>query len=233
LSRRVVYRLAVPAEQPTLTGCAICGATFRPGPAGWVSPRRRCPHCQGRFGQPWWPYGLLAATVSGLLAWRLPHAGTADRLLLAAWLLLAPAGAALYAIDVKVHRLPTPIIAVTAATSVPLIAGAALAAHRPAILSTAVLAATAVGLGYLTLAALAPASLGLGDVRLAALLGLLLGSHGWHAVLLGAVLPYPLGAAALAAPLMRRHIHRETAVPFGGPLLAGAITAALIAAPHR
>ena len=76
--------------------------------------------------------------------------------------------------------------------------------------------------------ALAPAGLGFGDVKLLGLLGLVLGWVGW-AVLLAAVFLGLMARAAFSLVLvLTRRAGWRTAVPFGPPLLAGAVLALAI-----
>jgi leader peptidase (prepilin peptidase)/N-methyltransferase len=106
-----------------------------------------------------------------------------------------------------------------------LVIAAAVTSHQLSIARTRAAAAT-VGLAYLALALLTPASVGMGDVRLAALSGLLLGTHGWGTVLIGAVLPHLLAAAAVTVlQLTGRRAHRQTEIPFGPCLVTGAVLA--------
>jgi leader peptidase (prepilin peptidase)/N-methyltransferase len=85
------------------------------------------------------------------------------------------------------------------------------------------------GLAYLTLALLAPGQLGVGDVRLAALCGLLLGTHSWGTVALGAALPWLLSAIVTGALLSTKRIRRGTQIPFGPHLIVGTLLAGIIA----
>jgi len=67
-----------------------------------------------------------------------------------------------------------------------------------------------------------PSGIGLGDVKLALVLGLLLGWFGWGYVLVGALIAHLIqGAVAIALIAMRR-ANRNTQLPMGPALLAGA-----------
>ncbi len=95
----------------------------------------------------------------------------------------------------------------------------------------ALLAAAAAG-GVSLLAALAaPSGLGLGDVKLLALLGLLLGWAGWGVLLAGVFLGLLAGAAGSLLLVVAGRAGWRTAVPFGPPLLLGAVLALLLAGP--
>jgi leader peptidase (prepilin peptidase)/N-methyltransferase len=77
------------------------------------------------------------------------------------------------------------------------------------------------------IAAISPAAPGFGDVKLLGLLGLLLGWFGWGVLLAGVFLGLLAGAVvSLALPAGRR-AGRHTALPFGPPLLLGAVLALL------
>ncbi len=184
--------------------------------ARWIPPGGRS-----------WPtrlcVGAATAAAAGLLTWRHAPHQPGEYAVLAAWLTFATAGVMLAAIDIAVRRLPTPVIAATVTAVTLLLTTSAVFAGRPGIVVTPLLAAIAVGGGYVLLAATGASSMGMGDVRLAALTGLVLGTAGWPAVLLGAVIPYLL-ATPVALATLRRH-PRGTApqIPFGPFLVGGAI----------
>lgn len=179
-----------------------------------------------RVRTPWWVLVGTGGAAGALLAWRLPTATGTQILVLAAWLVFAQAGLLLSAVDIAVHRLPTPILTVSGALAGTLIAAGTLAARRPGLLLAAVAAAGCVGGVYLLLALAAPTQIGMGDVRLAALAGLLLGTRGPAAVVAGAVLPYVL---ALPFALSRLRQPRRPDLPFGPFLTVGAVAGAILA----
>jgi leader peptidase (prepilin peptidase)/N-methyltransferase len=200
-----------------------------PGSTTGRNPRldrgSRCPTCASPFTASRWLYITAGASAFTLLAASLPHRRPGELVLLAAWLVFAAAGTLLSAIDIHAKRLPTTIIVPAAAVVGVLVIAAAVTSHQLSIARTSAAAAT-VGLAYLALALLEPASVGMGDVRLAALSGLLLGTHGWGTVLIGAVLPHLLAAAAVTVlQLTGRRVHRQTEIPFGPCLVTGAVLA--------
>ncbi len=149
----------------------------------------------------------------------------------AAYAWAAGAAVVLAQVDLAVHRLPDrvtyPAAAVCAAA---LLADAVLLGTWPDLLR-ALLAAAAAG-GVSLLAALAaPSGLGLGDVKLLALLGLLLGWAGWGVLLAGVFLGLLAGAAGSLLLVAAGRAGWRTAVPFGPPLLLGAVLALLLAGP--
>jgi prepilin signal peptidase PulO-like enzyme (type II secretory pathway) len=191
------------------------------------------PHQPGRWP---WPARLSVAAATaaagGLLIWQHRPQQPTGYLLLAAWLTFTLAGVLLSAIDIAMHRPPTPIITATAATLLILLATGAALTRRPTFVIVPVLAAAVLGGGYLLLAAAGASSAGMGDVRLAALTGLVLGPAGWHTVLFGAALPYLLAApAALAAHRRHESDAGQQHLPFGPYLISGAVLAAVLAGP--
>lgn len=203
----------------------ISAERFVPRLAGhWI------PHPPG----PWlWParLSIAAGTTAavGLLIWQHRPQQPTDYLLLAAWLTFTLAGVLLSAIDIHVHRLPTPIITATAATLLLLLATGAALTRRPTLVVVPVLAAAVLGGGYLLIVAAGASGAGMGDVRLAALTGLVLGTAGWHTVLYGALLPYLLAGPFAFAVARRRTVTIPVRMPFGPFLVGGAVLAGAFA----
>jgi leader peptidase (prepilin peptidase)/N-methyltransferase len=78
--------------------------------------------------------------------------------------------------------------------------------------------------------ALGPEALGFGDVKLLGVLGLVLGWFGWGMLLTGVFLGLLVGAFVSLVLLATRRAGRRTAIPFGPPLLAGAVLALALGA---
>jgi leader peptidase (prepilin peptidase)/N-methyltransferase len=176
---------------------------------------------------------VRTATTCVLLA-----AGFAGALLLAglrpataglAW--AAAAGVVLAGVDLAVHRLPDrvtfPAYAVVAAA---LLADAAVLGTWAALLRAALAAAVAFGLAALGALA-SPQGLGYGDVKLLGLLGLVLGWVGWGALLAGVFLGLLIGALVSVVLLATGRAGWRTALPFGPPLMLGAVLALALAGP--
>jgi leader peptidase (prepilin peptidase)/N-methyltransferase len=164
-----------------------------------------------------------------VLVWRLPSTRSEDVAVLVAWLVLLQAGLVLSGIDVAVQRLPTGVVAVSAVLIVSLIAVSAVLQRAPDRLLAALAAAAVLGGFCLLLVLVFGSQMGMGDVRVAALLGLLLGTSGWSAVLIGAVLPYVLAVPAAVVQVARGGSTRHgDHLPFGPFLFAGAIIAAVL-----
>ena len=96
---------------------------------------------------------------------------------------------------------------------------------RGAALARAVAAAAVAFVLAAGAAAVSPAGLGFGDVKLLGLLGLLLGWAGWGVLLAGIFLGLLTGALVSLVLLATRRAGWRTALPFGPPLLAGAVLA--------
>ncbi len=191
--------------------------------ARWIPPGGRS-----------WPtrlrVGATTAAAAGLLTWRHAPHHPGEYPVLAAWLTFATAGIILAAIDIAVRRLPTPIITITATAVTLLLTAGAVLTSRPGVVVTPLLAAITVGGGYVLVAATGASNMGMGDVRLAGVSGLILGTAGWHAVLLGAVIPYLLATPVALATLRRHPPGTAPPIPFGPFLVGGAILVGVLTA---
>jgi leader peptidase (prepilin peptidase) / N-methyltransferase len=168
---------------------------------------------------------LLAAVLAGALL----LTGLRPATVALAW--AGAAGIVLGAVDLAVHRLPDRVtFPAAAAVAAALLADAAVLGTWPDLLRAGAAGAAAGG-GALLAALLAPAGLGLGDVKLLGLLGLVLGWVGWGALLAGVLLGLVVGAAGALALVATRRAGWRTAVPFGPPLIAGAVLALALAGP--
>ena len=140
----------------------------------------------------------------------------------------AGAAVVLGAVDLATHRLPDrvtfPAYAVCAGA---LLVDAAVHRTWPALLTAVLAAVSSFGLAAL-LSAIAPAAPGFGDVKLLGLLGLLLGWAGWGVLLAGVFLGLLVGALVSVVLLATRRAGWRTAIPFGPPLLIGAVLALAI-----
>jgi leader peptidase (prepilin peptidase) / N-methyltransferase len=166
---------------------------------------------------------VSTALFAGLLAGAAALTGLRPATGALAW--AAGAGVVLGSVDLLTHRLPdraTYPAAVVCATA--FVADAAVLGswEGPLRAVLAGVAAFAVAAGA---RALAPAGLGFGDVKLLGLLGLVLGWFGWGVLLAGVFLGLLTGAAVSVVLLATRRAGWRTAVPFGPPLLAGAVMA--------
>jgi leader peptidase (prepilin peptidase)/N-methyltransferase len=139
----------------------------------------------------------------------------------------AGAAVVLGAVDLAVHRLPDRVIYPTAVVcAAALLVDAAVLGSWGAFGRALAAAAAAFVLAY-GARALSPDALGFGDVKLLGLLGLLLGWFGWGVLLAGVFLGLLVGAAVSLVLLAARRVGWRTLLPFGPPLLLGAVLALL------
>jgi leader peptidase (prepilin peptidase) / N-methyltransferase len=171
---------------------------------------------------------VMTALLAGLLAGALELTGLRPATVALAW--AAGAAVVLGAVDLASHRLPD---RVTYPAYV--VCGAALLVDAAVLgswgeLVRAVAAAAVTFVLAAGAAAISPAGLGFGDVKLLGLLGLLLGWAGWGVLLAGIFLGLLTGALVSLALLATRRAGWRTALPFGPPLLTGAVLALALGA---
>ena len=141
------------------------------------------------------------------------------------------AAVVLTSVDLLAHRLPDrvtyPSYGICALAFA--VDAAVLDAWGP--LLRALLAAAAAFAVAAAAAAVSPEGLGFGDVKLLGLLGLVLGWAGWGVLLAGVFLGLVAGAVVSLVLLAGRRAGWRTALPFGPPLLAGAVLALALGGP--
>lgn len=173
--------------------------------------------------------GTTVLLLGALLAGGLLLTGLRPAAVAFAW--AAGAAVVLGSVDLLAHRLPDrvtyPAYAVCAVALT--VDAAVLDAWGPLVRG---LAAAAVAFaGGAAAAALSPQGLGFGDVKLLGLLGLVLGWAGWGVLAAGVFLGLVAGAAASLVLLATRRAGWRTALPFGPPLLVGAVLALALRGP--
>jgi leader peptidase (prepilin peptidase)/N-methyltransferase len=136
----------------------------------------------------------------------------------------------LASVDLASHRLPDRVTypAVSVCTAA-LAADAAVLGSWPSLAraaAAAAIAAAVAGLGWLV----SPAGIGLGDVKLLGLIGLVLGWLGWGVLVAGVFLGLVAGSVVSLVLVAARRTRWRTALPFGPPLLLGAVLAVGISA---
>ncbi|SOE03229.1 prepilin peptidase [Blastococcus haudaquaticus] len=165
--------------------------------------------------------GVMTAVLAVLLAGSVLLTGDRPATVALAW--AAGAAVVLGAVDLLSHRLPDavtyPAVAVCAAAFV--VDAAVLGTWTPVLRALAA-AGAAFGVGVVA-ALLSPDGFGFGDVKLLGLLGLVLGWFGWGVLLTGVFLGLLTGALVSLVLLATRRAGWRTAIPFGPPLLAGAV----------
>lgn len=156
-------------------------------------------------------------------------AGWAAVLLAAAALtVLAVAGAWLWAVDVREHRLPGRVVRPLYPVCGGLLAAAALAGGEPVRLLWMAWGLVLMGGTYVLLRVARPAGMGLGDVRLSGLLGMCLGFASVGHAVLGALAGFVLGGLLAVALLVLGRAGPRSRVAFGPAMLAGAFGVLLV-----
>lgn len=145
-----------------------------------------------------------------------------------ALVLVAAAGALVAVVDARTHRLPDVLVLPTWIGAVLLLGVGAVGTGDAAALGRA-LAGGVLGFGaYAALRIAYPPGLGFGDVKLAGMLGTPLAWLGWGELVAGLVLPFLLGGMWALGLVVTRRARRDTAVPFGPFMVAGAGVAAVL-----
>lgn len=206
------------------TGLLIPRAAYRLSVTpGWIG-RARCTD-----GTLYGPNTPLVVTVTTLVCAALA-AVTGPRPELGVWLLLAPLGILLAAVDTAVHRLPDVLTLLLTAAALALLGGAALLPQADGRWTTALLGSLVLGACYFALFLINPRGMGFGDVKLALGLGAALGWYGWSILFLGAFAGFLLGALYGAGLILARRAGRKTRIPVGPFLLGGALIGVLLGA---
>ncbi|MFE9783096.1 prepilin peptidase [Streptomyces sp. NPDC005775] len=172
----------------------------------------------------------LAAPVITALGCAALAAATGARPELAVWLLLAPIGVLLAAIDRRVHRLPDQLTLPAAAAAAVLLGLAALLPEHGGAWLSALFGGAALGAFYFLLFLINPNGMGFGDVKLALGLGVALGWYGWAVVFAGGFAGFLFGAAYGLGLVLMRRAGRRTGIPFGPFMIAGALLGILFGA---
>jgi leader peptidase (prepilin peptidase) / N-methyltransferase len=218
------YAVAWPEDQPQppwRRTCPHCGADR----SEWWRSSGRCPSC-GRRPSPGW---AVTVPLSALL-WGVVATAVGPTPALPAFLLLAALAVPLALIDLRVLRLPDPLVGTALLGGVALLAVAAAAEGTPDPLLRAFAAAAISGFAYVVLALVPGSQLGFGDVKLGAVLGLYLGWLGWFPAVAGMVVTPVVNLPFVIGLLVSRRAGRKTSVPYGPAMLAGAVVAMVLVA---
>ncbi|NYH44087.1 leader peptidase (prepilin peptidase)/N-methyltransferase [Micromonospora jinlongensis] len=138
------------------------------------------------------------------------------------FLAIAAVGLVLARVDLLCLRLPDPLVLAAGVSALGGLTGAALLSGTPGRLVGALGGAAVAGAAHVLLALLPGSRLGFGDVKLAAVLGAPLGWQGRDALLAGLLLPHLLHGGLVLGLLAARRVRRDTLLPLGPALLAGA-----------
>ena len=172
---------------------------------------------------------LTGVLVALALAGALVAGGLRPGTVALAW--AGVAGVVLGAVDLAVHRLPDRVtVPAYAAVATALLVDTVALGTWPALLRAVLAGGATFGLAACA-AVLSPRGLGFGDVKLLGLLGLVLGWVGWGALLTGVLLGLVTGAAASLTLIAAGRAGWRTALPFGPPLLVGAVLALVVSGP--
>ncbi|MDG4835838.1 prepilin peptidase [Micromonospora sp. WMMD967] len=210
-----------------MSAAALVGVALLGGLVGVVVPplalRFTDPPARPRPRRGVWVWLPVSAAVFGGLA-----VTRSDDPALPVFLLVAAVGLVLARVDLACLRLPDPLVLTAGLVALAGLTAVALLADEPARLLGALTGATVAGAAHVLLALLPGSRLGFGDVKLAAALGLPLGWLGRDALLVGLLLPHLLHGTLVVGLLAARRVRRDTLLPLGPALLAGAWLAALL-----
>ncbi|MFJ8085035.1 prepilin peptidase [Streptomyces sp. NPDC096205] len=212
------------ATDPSAATAPQGSPTDVPAP-GDVEPPATVTRTSPSYGPKVLPLATVTALVCAALA-----AATGTRPELGVWLLLAPVGVLLAAVDFRVKRLPDPLTLPLAAAALALLGGAAAAPEHAGEWTSALFGSLALAAGYFVLFLINPGGMGFGDVKLALGVGAALGWYGWGTLMLGTFAGFLLGALYGGALVVARRANRKTAIPFGPFLIAGAFLGLLAGA---
>ena len=204
----------------------------QPHPPQW---RRACPHC-GAVRPDWWraagpcpacgrtprPGRWLLVPVTAV-ACAVPAAAVGPGAALPAFLLLAALAVPLAVVDLRVLRLPDPLVGALFGGGLVLLGLAAVVDGDGRALLRGLAAAVACGAGYALLALVLRSQLGFGDVKLGAALGLFLGWLGWPAVVAGVVLAPVVNLPLVLGLLVSGRTDRRSSAPYGPAMLTAAL----------
>ncbi|MFF4095818.1 prepilin peptidase [Streptomyces sp. NPDC001834] len=171
--------------------------------------------------------GVLVPVVTAL-ACAVLAAATGPRPELAVWLLLAPVGVLLAAIDRRVHRLPDQLTLPAAGAVTALLGVAALLPAHAGNWVSGLLGGAALGGFYFLLFLINPNGMGFGDVKLALSLGVALGWYGWTVLFAGGFAGFLLGAVYGFGLMVLKRAGRKTGIPFGPFMITGALLGLLL-----
>lgn len=142
-------------------------------------------------------------------------------------------GLVLVHIDLRVRRLPDPLVLPAYPAVALALTGCSALTGRWTALGEAAASAGVAVLAFLLLALYSPGGaggLGLGDVKLAGVLAALLGWFDWRAAAAGLGAGFVIGGLLAAVLLVARRVDRRSHIAFGPAMIGGAYLTVLAAA---
>jgi leader peptidase (prepilin peptidase)/N-methyltransferase len=215
-ARSAFWYLAV--EQPPRRACPACASPPRHALAPVRPVTGRCPHCAASVPPPALVPELLGAGGFMLAGWL---GGGGLWVAAVCWLVAFALPAVL--VDARVQFLPEVLTWPCLAGVLALCLGQAAADGASATAVRTVLAGAAVAALFRVL--VSAAGVGRGDLSLAPSLGIVLGYESWNAVVVGIAAGFCVAGLGVAASMVVRRRGPSGQVPFGPPLLAGAMLA--------
>ncbi|WP_234333579.1 prepilin peptidase [Streptomyces viridochromogenes] len=217
---RAAYRLSVPPDEPWRAACPA-GHPITGTGKGWLG-RARC--ADGDSYGPSTPVLVtVAAVVCAVLA-----AATDARPELVVWLVLAPVGVLLAAVDFTAERLPDVVTLPLAVITLALLGVAALLPGVDGSWRNALFGSLALGASYFVLFLINPRGFGFGDVKLALTLGAVTGWYGWGILIVASIAGFLLFSVYGLTLIVARRADRKSAHPLGPFLLTGACVGVLL-----
>lgn len=230
----VIYR--VPRGESIVkpgSHCPNCGEAVRfrhnIPVLGWLMLRGRCADCAEPISIRYPLVELATAVLFVAITVQVAHLDLIEAL--PAYLFFAAVGIALTAIDLDVMRLPNMIVYPTYAVLAVLLTLAGLLEGSGEPLVRAAIGAAALYALYFALLLIHPRGMGFGDVKYAGVIGAALGFLSYPALLIGAFAAFVIGGLAASVLIVMGHARRNTAIPFGPFMVAGALLAIFASAP--
>lgn len=193
-----------------------------------LARRRGCTVCGVRA-----PYALrpaVLAIVSAVVLGAFAARFGAD-VVLAAYAVFGLSMVAISAVDLERYIIPNRIIYPTVALLIPLFVLASAVDHRWGSLERAAIAGAVAFAGFFVLHVAVPRGMGFGDVRLAGVIGLATGWLGFGHAFVGFFAGFVLGAVIGIVFIVATGGGRQTKIPFGPFLAAGAVLTVVWGSP--
>lgn len=225
----VVHR--VPRDQSIVrprSHCPGCEAEITPRDnipvVSWLLLRGRCRHCGQPISIRYPVIEIATAALFGVMALRFGWSWALPPFLAFAAVLIA-----VTAIDLELHRIPTPIVWTGFVVGVVLLIVATVTAEPRQWwpLARGLIGAAACGAAFFLVVLAIPRGMGMGDVRLVTLEGLFLGWLGPALPLVGVFFGFLIGSVVGVGLMVARKAGRKTRIAFGPFLAAGAMVAVL------